>query len=276
MTSKLVPNIGFIGGGNMARSLVGGLIANRTDRSTITISDPSPEARQRAADDYEVRVTSDNDEVISNSSYVILAVKPKVMRPVLVNAQSVLRQHQPVLISIAAGITTDSIDSWSGGGFAIIRVMPNTPALIQEGMSALFANDRVSTVRKQYAESILSAVGKTVWMDQESKLDAVTAVSGSGPAYFFYLIEAIQAGAVELGLDPHDAHLLAIQTAVGAALLAQRSDESPAKLRKQVTSPGGTTEAALRVMQSAKMKDSMIKAMAAAQNRAIEMAQHTD
>ena len=260
----------------MARSLVGGLLSNQTDPSSIIISDPLPEARQHATDHYKVRVTADNDEVIANSSSVILAVKPQVMQAVLENSRQALQRYRPLLISVAAGITTHSIDSWSGGDFAIIRVMPNTPALIQKGMSALYANNQVSGNQRQLADSILSAVGKTVWMDEESKLDAVTAVSGSGPAYFYYLIESLQAGATELGLNSHDAHLLAIQTAVGSALLAEHSDESPATLRKQVTSPGGTTEAALKVLESAGMKDLVIKAIAAAQNRAVEMSRFTD
>ncbi len=255
----------------MARSLIGGLLSNQIDRSSITVSDPIPEARQYVSDQFQVPVTADNNEVIENSASVILAVKPQVMKQVVEDAQQAFRQHRPLLISIAAGITTDSIDAWSGGGYAIIRVMPNTPALIQKGISALYANERVSTDQKQRTESILSAVGKTVWVDKESKLDAVTAVSGSGPAYFFYLIEAVQAGAENLGLQTEDAKLLAIQTAVGSALLAQHSDDSPATLRKKVTSPGGTTEAALKVLESAGVKDSFIQAISAAQNRAVEM-----
>ena len=260
----------------MARSLVGGLLSNNIDPSSIIISDPLPEARQHATDHYKVRVTADNDEVIANSSSVILAVKPQVMQAVLENSRQALQRYRPLLISVAAGITTQSIDSWSGGNFAIVRVMPNTPALIRKGMSALYANNQVSANQRQHAESVLSAVGKTVWMDEESKLDAVTAVSGSGPAYFYYLIESLQAGATELGLDAHDAYLLAIQTAVGAALLAEHSDESPATLRKEVTSPGGTTEAALKVLESAEVKDIVIKAIAAAQKRAVEMSRFTD
>ncbi len=255
----------------MARSLIGGLLSNQIDRSSIIVSDPIPEARQYVSDHFQVSVTADNNEVIENSASVILAVKPQVMKQVVEDAQQAFRQHRPLLISIAAGITTDSIDAWSGGDYAIIRVMPNTPALIQKGISAMYANERVSTDQKQHTETILSAVGKTVWMDEEGKLDAVTAVSGSGPAYFFYLIEAVQAAAENLGLRTEDAKLLATQTAVGSALLAQHSDDSPATLRKKVTSPGGTTEAALKVLESAEVKDTFIQAISAARNRAVEM-----
>ena len=260
----------------MARSLVGGLLSNQFDQSSIIVSDPILQARQYVSDHFKVSVTADNNKVIENSASVILAVKPQVMKQVLQDAQQSLRQHHPLLISIAAGITTDSIDAWSGGGYAIIRVMPNTPALIQKGISALYANERVSADQQQHTESILSAVGKTVWVDEESKLDDVTAVSGSGPAYFFYLIEAVQAGAEKLGLDTEDAKLLATETAVGSALLAQQSTDSPATLRKQVTSPGGTTEAALNVLESAGVKDTFIQAIAAAKNRAVEMSKYSD
>lgn len=258
----------------MARSLIGGLLSNEFDRSSIMVSDPVAQARQYLSDHFRVSATADNSEVIANCASVILAVKPQVMRQALEDARQALRQRRPLLISIAAGITTDSIAEWSGGDYAIIRVMPNTPALIQKGISALYANERVSPEQKQYTESILSAVGKTVWVSEESQLDAVTAVSGSGPAYFFYLIEAVQAGAENLGLQPEDAKLLAIETAMGSALLAGQGDDSPATLRRKVTSPGGTTEAALNVLESAQVKDRFIQAIEAARNRAAEMSKH--
>ena len=260
----------------MARSLVGGLLSNQIEPSSITISDPLQDARELLADTFQVNVTEDNDEVVARSECVILAVKPQVMQDVLQTAAGSLQHHRPLLVSIAAGITIDSINTWSGGGFAIVRVMPNTPALILQGISALYANDQVSETQRQSADSILSAVGETVWMDDESKLDAVTAVSGSGPAYLFYLIEAMQSAAEELGLDSEDAHLLATRTAVGAAMLAAQSEESPATLRKQVTSPGGTTEAALNVLESASAKNIIIRAISAARNRAVEMSKQSD
>ena len=260
----------------MARSLVGGLISNKFDRSSITVSDPDSAAREHATNNFQVAATADNDEVIAKSSAVMLAVKPQIMKDVLESSRPAFQQHRPLLISVAAGITTESIDTWCGGDFAIVRVMPNTPALIQLGMSGLYANDRVSPGQKTFAESILSAVGKTVWMNQESEINAVTAVSGSGPAYVYYLIESMQAGAVELGLNEEDARTLAIQTAIGAATLAQHSDEPAETLRKQVMSPGGTTEAAVRVLESQKVKDIFVQAIAAAENRAVELSKPTN
>ncbi len=257
----------------MARSLVGGLISNQISRSSIIVSDPVAEARQHINEQYQVIATEDNHEVITSSSVVILAVKPQVMQEVLHAAQASLQRYRPLLISIAAGITTDNINTWSGGGLAIVRVMPNTPALIQKGVSALFANEQVSPEQKRQSEAILSAVGMTLWLDGEDKLDAVTAVSGSGPAYFFYLIEAVEQAAGELGLSADDAHLLATQTAVGSALLAAGSRESPATLRQQVTSPGGTTQAALTVLENAAVKATFIEAITAARNRAVEMSE---
>lgn len=260
----------------MARGLIGGLLSNQFDRSSIIVSDPVLAARQYVFDHFQVKATADNNEVIKKSASVILAVKPQVMKQVLLDAQQTLQQHHPLLISVAAGITTISIDSWSGGGCPIIRVMPNMPALIKAGISAVYAIEHATPEQKQHAESILSAVGKTVWMDEESKLDAATAVSGSGPAYFFYLIETLQAGAEKLGVSTEDAWLLATETAVGAALLAQQSDDSPAILRKNITSPGGTTEAALNVLESAEVKDTFIRAIAAAQKRAVELSKQDE
>ena len=191
-TSTFEGTIGFIGGGNMAKSLVGGLVSKGFHPSSIFVYDPMPEAMHFMADQFGVRVTDGNDKTISNSSIVVLAVKPQLARSVLKEAGSALQEHRPLLISIAAGVQIKDLDLWSGGGLAIVRVMPNTPALIQRGMTALHPNSRVSKEQLEYAERILSAVGKTVRVPAESDLDAVTALSGSGPAYFFFLIEAME------------------------------------------------------------------------------------
>ena len=267
------PTIGFIGGGNMARSLVGGLIANGFDRESIAVSDPSYEARAHVAENFQVRVEDSNQTVIAASSTVVLAVKPQVMATVLENAKSALQTSRPLLISIAAGIRLCDLETWSGGDLAIVRVMPNTPALIQKGISAMYANSRVSNPQKSQVETIMSAVGNTVWLSEEGLLDAVTAVSGSGPAYFFYMIEAIEQAANDLGLNSETAHTLATETAVGAALLSIASKESPSMLRRQVTSPGGTTEAALKVLEENGVKHSIVEAIKAGKRRAVEMSQ---
>ena len=255
----------------MARSLVGGLVANAFDRDSIQVSDPEEAARLHITENYGVRVTQINEEVVANSSIVILAVKPNTVRHVLNSAEIALQHNRPLLISIAAGIQLGDLDTWSGGTLAIVRVMPNTPALIQKGISAMFANDQVTSTQKEQAQSILSAVGKTIWLSEESALDAVTAISGSGPAYFFYLIEAIEQAAKNLGLNSKTAHALAIETAVGSALLAAQSDEPAAELRKRVTSPGGVTEAAVNTLETAGVKNSFIQAIIAGQRRSVEM-----
>ena len=270
-TSTFEGTIGFIGGGNMAKSLVGGLVSKGFHPSSIFVYDPMPEAMHFMADQFGVRVTDGNDKTISNSSIVVLAVKPQLARSVLKEAGSALQEHRPLLISIAAGVQIKDLDLWSGGGLAIVRVMPNTPALIQRGMTALHPNSRVSKEQLEYAERILSAVGKTVRVPAESDLDAVTALSGSGPAYFFFLIEAMEQAAQDMGIDRDTAHMLATETAVGAGLLAAGSSESAAVLRKRVTSPGGVTEAAFQALENAGVKESWVEAIIAGQRRSIEM-----
>ncbi len=257
----------------MARSLVGGLIANGYSRDAIVVSDLSEDARKYVADNFSVRVEESNHAVVAASSTVVLALKPQVMQSALTSVAGSLQSASPLLISIAAGIRLDDLDSWSGGNLSIVRVMPNTPALIQKGVSAMYANPEVSDEEKTVVQNIMSAVGKTVWLPEERLMNVVTAVSGSGPAYFFYLIECIEEAAIELGLEHETAHLLATETAVGAALLSATSSESPAILRQRVTSPGGTTAAALNVLNEAKVKQSIVSAIRAAEERSIEMSQ---
>lgn len=257
----------------MARSLVGGLVANGFDRSSIAVSDPSEAARLHVSENFHVQVEESNQPVISASSTVVLAVKPQVMAAVLKDSESDLQTSRPLLVSIAAGIRLCDLEAWSGGGLPIVRVMPNTPALIRKGVSAMYANPRVSEEEKKRVETILSAVGNTVWLSEEGLLDAVTAVSGSGPAYFFYLIEAIEQAANDLGLNSETSHTLATETAVGAALLSLSSSESPSTLRRQVTSPGGVTEAALNLLEAQGVKQSIVEAIKAGESRAVEMSQ---
>jgi pyrroline-5-carboxylate reductase len=210
---------------------------------------------------------------MEGADVVVLAVKPQVMRSVLEPLQSIAQKQRPLLVSVAAGIREASLNSWLGGNLPIVRCMPNTPALVQAGATGLYANPQVNKEQRSLAESILRTVGITLWFDDEAKLDTVTAVSGSGPAYFFLVMEAMQAAAESLGLKPDDAKLLVVQTALGAARLALESEQQPAELRKQVTSKGGTTEAALNQLNAGGLVPLFAEALKAAEERSKELAQ---
>ena len=264
--------ITFIGGGNMARSLIGGLIGAGTAAENISVGEPLTELRESLAQDFGIKALAENESAIKHANVIVLAVKPQVMRDALRPLAQTLTENTPLLISIAAGINVASLESWAGGNHAVVRVMPNTPALVSAGISALFANDRVTPAQKNLGESIMRAVGTAVWIGEESLMDTVTAVSGSGPAYFFYLMEALEQAAVEEGLDPKTARLLTLETAFGAARLALESSETPAMLRQRVTSPGGTTEAAIRVLDKTCTNDAVNRAVSAARKRSYELA----
>ena len=261
--------LGFIGAGNMAFSLVKGLLNDGWAPAHLRVSDPQEQQLTKFAD-LGVTTTADNNEVVQSCSAVVLAVKPQVAGAVL-GTLSTLRSEQ-LLISIVAGINIGSLTAWTAPEQAIVRCMPNTPALIGAGMTALFANRSCSAEQSNLAQSVLNTAGQTLWVEQEQMLDAVTAVSGSGPAYFFLLMEAIIAAGIELGLSPEIATKLTLQTAQGAALMAKQSADAPATLRHNVTSPGGTTAAALDVMQDAQMQQTIKSAVTAAQCRAAELA----
>jgi pyrroline-5-carboxylate reductase len=265
-------NITFIGGGNMARSLIGGLISDGFNPHHIHVSDAEPLCLQALTDKYPVHTYSSNIEAAKVANVLILAVKPQQL-------QSVVRQLAPhwrqdtLLISIAAGIRIDDIARWlEQEEVAIVRAMPNTPSLVQAGATALMANDYVSTQQHELAESILRAVGLALWVDDEGKMDAVTALSGSGPAYFFLIMEAMEFAATEMGLDAKSARLLCLQTAFGAAKMALESDETTKTLREQVTSPGGTTERALSELEDGGIRSLFENALVAAALRARELA----
>lgn len=264
-------NITFIGGGNMARSLIGGMVANGLSASRITVSEPVEILRAQLAADFGVNVTDNNARAIANADCLLVAVKPQVMKDILSPLAEQLINGRPLIISIAAGITEPLLNNWSGGGQSIVRCMPNTPALVQEGATALYANSQVSGAQKQLAEQILSAVGLTLWVAQESQLDAVTAVSGSGPAYFFAFIEAMQAAGEKLGLSAEQAKQLTIQTALGAARMAAESKDEPGELRAKVTSKGGTTYAALQSFAANDLNGVVETALTAAHARSIEL-----
>ena len=242
-------SIAFIGGGNMARSLIGGLIASGSDPTHLWVAEPDVGQRELLRGRFGVHTSADNREIAAQGQVMVLAVKPQVLRPVAKELAETISARQPLVISIAAGVREPDIRRWLGGAAAIVRAMPNTPALVGSGATALFANDQVSASQRQTAESILRAVGLVVWVAAEGLLDAVTALSGSGPAYFFLLMETLEKIGVRLGLDAEVARLLTIQTAFGAAKMALESPDNAAALRARVTSPGGTTERAISVFQ---------------------------
>ena len=263
--------IAFIGAGNMAASLIGGLRAKGLDAAQIRASDPGAETRARVAAEHGIEVFADNADAIAGADVVVLAVKPQAMKAVCEALRPSL-QPQQLVVSIAAGITCASMNNWLGAQ-PIVRCMPNTPALLRQGVSGLFATAEVNAEQRQQAEELLSAVGIALWLNEEQQLDAVTAVSGSGPAYFFLLIEAMTAAGVKLGLPHEVAEQLAEQTALGAAKMAVGSEVDAAELRRRVTSPGGTTQAAIESFQAGGFEALVEKALGAAAHRSAEMAE---
>lgn len=272
MTNKTQATLCFIGAGNMAGSLIGGLISNHYPAQNLIANDIDSTKLQQLHDDFSIRTETDNIRAIAGADIIILAVKPQVMQQVCrsLNHSLASTQHKPLFISIAAGIRETDINRWLGGGQAIVRCMPNTPALVNLGASALYANTAVIQTQKQQAEQILQSTGITVWVDEEAQLDAVTAISGSGPAYFFLFIESLQNAAIELGLDSDTAARLARQTALGAATMARDKDVST--LRQQVTSKGGTTEQAIASFQKNDLQKLVKDAAGAAAKRSVELA----
>ncbi|KZN17675.1 MULTISPECIES: pyrroline-5-carboxylate reductase [Pseudomonas] len=263
--------IAFIGAGNMAASLIGGLRAKGLDAAQIRASDPGEETRARVSAEHGIEVFADNADAIQGVDVIVLAVKPQAMKAVCEAIRPSLAPNQ-LVVSIAAGITCASMKKWLGAQ-PIVRCMPNTPALLRQGVSGLFATSEVSAEQRQQAEELLSAVGIALWLNEEQQLDAVTAVSGSGPAYFFLLIEAMTAAGVKLGLPADIAAQLTVQTALGAAHMAVASDVDAAELRRRVTSPAGTTEAAIKSFQAGGFEALVEKALGAAAHRSAEMAE---
>lgn len=263
-------NISFLGGGNMASSIIGGLIDAGLSPQLITVSDPFSESLTRLRTHWPVNTSTNNIEAIKDADVIVLAVKPQVLPGVCEE----VKQHLPqrtLILSIAAGISSDKIDQSLGTKQAIVRCMPNTPALVKQGASVLFANARVSPAQKQIADNILHAVGTVAWIEDEKLMDAVTAVSGSGPAYFFLVIEAMIEAGVALGLDAKLAKELATQTAFGSSLLARESSDEVAELRRKVTSPNGTTERAIQSFENNQLRDIFKQAMQACALRSKEL-----
>jgi pyrroline-5-carboxylate reductase len=256
----------------MTGSLVGGLIADGWKPARIHVADPDPQQTKRLARRFSVATTANNPEAVDSADAVILAVKPQVIRGVAEELAPIIARDHPLVISIAAGIRETSLREWLGEEAAIVRAMPNTPALVQSGATALFANPAVSENQRNLAESILRAVGLVVWVDDEGMMDVVTALSGSGPAYFFLLMEALTSAGNRLGLPQDTARLLALQTAFGAAKMALESADDAAQLRRRVTSPGGTTERAIGEFQKNNFEGIVLQALQAAADRSRELA----
>jgi pyrroline-5-carboxylate reductase len=263
--------IAFIGGGNMGRSLIGGLIAKGVQPSQIVVADPYAPTLQSLKTQYDVQTASSNAEAVRDADVVLLAVKPQELRNVVTGVQPQILQRRPLLISVAAGILAADIQRWAGGA-AVVRCMPNRPALQGCGVTALYANNEVDALSRALAEEILGAVGATLWVERETDMDTVTAISGSGPAYFFLLIEMLEATGQALGLSAPVARKLAVETAYGSGFMAREATESPATLREQVTSKGGTTEAALKHLEANNVRAIFSQAVTAAAQRSAQLA----
>jgi pyrroline-5-carboxylate reductase len=268
--------IAFIGGGNMARSLIGGLLRTGMSAQHIAASEPNAELRESLSRDFAIAAHASNEDATRDASVLVLAVKPQVMKTVCSGLRETVQSTYPLIVSIAAGITSDQIERWLGGDVAIVRCMPNTPALIGAGATGLYANARVSAGQRARAQDIVDAVGLSRWIDDESSIDTVTALSGSGPAYFFLLVEALEDAAVAQGLPRETARELAAQTCLGAGRMLRESDVAPAELRRRVTSPGGTTQAALESFAADKFADIVARAVAAARKRGGELSKQMD
>ncbi|ATZ62584.1 pyrroline-5-carboxylate reductase [Acinetobacter bereziniae] len=269
MSAALNCNITFIGGGNMAQALIGGLLSRGLPATRITVSDPFEKIRL-LLQEKDVHVTEDNIEAIKHADIVVFAVKPQVLGSVLKPLKGLL--DDKLLISIVAGAEIKTISDLTGSE-RIVRVMPNTPALVQTGAHGIYANPEVSTKDRELTTQVLAATGLTLWVNSEAQIDAVTAVSGSGPAYFFYMMESMIRAGKNMGLDEKVATALTLQTALGAAQMAITSSSAPSDLRKNVTSPNGTTQAALEVFDRAQISQNIQTALAAAQKRSQELAQ---
>jgi pyrroline-5-carboxylate reductase len=266
-------HIALLGGGNMGRALIGGLLRRGTRPEHISVGESFAAARDALAKDFGIQATDDNRKAIETASVVVVAVKPQIAGAVLSALQPLLQRTRPVVISIAAGIRVEALESWSGTGVPVVRAMPNRPALVGAGATGLFAPPSVSLAHRDVAEKVMQAVGEVVWVDGEDHLDVVTALSGSGPAYFFLLTELLTQGAIDLGLEPTAARRLAIATLHGAGQLAYAGDGDLARMRAEVTSKGGTTEAAVKSLDSADLRGIVARALAAATVRSRELAE---
>ena len=264
--------LAFIGGGNMARSLIGGLARRGVDARTIRVAEPVAALRQALVADFDVQVFERGEDAVAGAGLWLLAVKPQMMRAACEPLAAAAQAQRPLVVSIAAGIPVARLQQWLGGGLPVVRCMPNTPALLGAGVTGLYAGEGVDASQRSRADELLSSAGATVWIDAEPLIDAVTAVSGSGPAYVFLLAEALEAAAVAEGLPAADARTLVVQTLLGAGRMLAEAGEAPAELRRRVTSPGGTTQAAIEAFQAGGLEALVARAVHAARERGAALA----
>ena len=269
-------SLAFIGGGNMAGTLINGLIEDGTAPDRITVAEPDTQRREQLAARFGIHTTEDNSSAVMSADIVVLAVKPQVLKEVARSLAPALAQGRPLCISIAAGIRHAALQRWLGQEISLVRAMPNTPAMLQAGATGLYAPESVSETHRNAAEHVLRSVGIVVWVEDEALMDAVTAVSGSGPAYFFLFMEAMEQAAVDMGLPAETARLLVRQTALGATRMALESDLDLAALRLGVTSPGGTTERAIRQFEEKGLRTLVNDALKAACERSRELSEELE
>jgi pyrroline-5-carboxylate reductase len=269
-------DIAFIGGGNMARSLIGGLVAQGRDPATIRVSEPVAALRDALAAEFGVAVFEQGADAVAGAGTWVFATKPQVLREVCESLAPRAQAARPLMVSIAAGITAAQLERWLGGALPVVRTMPNTPALLGAGVTGLFASARVDAAGRGFVESLLASAGRTVWIDDEAQMDAVTAVSGSGPAYVFLLAEAMVDAGIAEGLPPEAARTLALQTVLGAARMLTESDVDAAELRRRVTSPNGTTQAAIEAFEAGGLRTLVASAIHAARVRGAELSAAND
>lgn len=268
--------LAFIGGGNMARSLIGGLLKTGVAPTTISVSEPQAESRQSLDREFGVVCYAENQLAVVEAEVIVLAVKPQIMPAIQAELKDILQRNHPLLISIAAGVRLEQLGRWFGSDLPIVRCMPNTPSLIGAGATGLCANSHVSASQKDQAQHILESAGMTRWIDDEALMDTVTAISGSAPAYFFAMVEALEDAAAAQGLPRETARALAAQTCFGAGRMMVDSGEDPAVLRKRVTSPNGTTQAALESFTRDDLPGIVARAVTAARDRGVALAAELD
>jgi len=266
----------FLGTGNMCGSIIGGLIAEGYNPADITATRRSEERLQALKDELGIQTSTDNIAAVANHDVIILGVKPQMMKELCDQIKDQVQISKPLVISVAAGLTAETLERWLGGNVALVRTMPNTPSLVRCGAAGLYANAAVSQEQKAVAEKMLQAVGIALWVDEEAQIEAVTGVSGSGPAYFFLMMEAMQKAGEDVGLSPEVSRQLTLQTALGAARMASESDVDAAELRRRVTSPGGTTEQAIKTFNEGGIHDLFAKAVKASSDRGKELSKLLD
>ncbi len=255
----------------MARSLANGLVKSGWDKHRLILSDPEASQREAVVSVLGLTAYADNNRVAEAADILVFAVKPQMLREATSQVAATVQKKRPLVVSVAAGVRVDDVERWLGGNLPVVRVMPNTPALIGSGASGMYANARVDKTQRDQAEAILRAVGVVVWVEQEPLMDVITALSGSGPAYFFLIMEVLERAAIESGLDRATARLLTLETAYGAAKMALEGAEEPSQLRRRVTSPGGTTERAVKVLEEEGIYTLFSRAVRAAVTRAREL-----